>query len=88
MLLDGGIQLESCAVARLYAMTVLSQNLSSHIAGAFETLVPQTCNDIQPSGASHGVVALGWNRMGVWPMPRFEEIIRLSQTIHRIAEGG
>ena len=41
MLLDGGIQLESCVVARLSAKTVLSQNLSSHTAGALETLVPQ-----------------------------------------------
>ena len=41
MLLDGGIQLESCALARLSTKTVLSQNLSSHIAGALETLVPQ-----------------------------------------------
>ena len=85
---DRGILLESWTIARLSAETVLSQDLSSHIAGALETLVPHTCNDIQPAGASHGVVALGWNRMGVWPMPRFEEIIRLSQTIHCIAEGG
>lgn len=41
MLLNGGIQLESCAVARLSAKTALSQNLSSHTAGALETLVPQ-----------------------------------------------
>ena len=41
MTFDGGILLESWTVARLSAKTVLSQELSSHIAGALETLAPQ-----------------------------------------------
>ena len=76
MTFDGGILLESWTVARLSAKTVLSQELSSHIAGALETLAPQL---VMTSNLEKG----GW-----WAHTWIGEITRLSQTVHSIAGDG